>query len=773
MKKLYLILLLFLTGAFSTLLTSCEKNDENGDGGPVVVPENSFAYNNKVQPFGSALYVYDEVETTYTFYFSPSEGITTLEAMWQADDYLRIITALPSGDIDLTAAGNELAYKDITVSASTAGNIVSSSLQLRLPSLTEVKMEAKVETANGQTLDANYEGTCIRITEEREQGPAVELDTPIFSWYIGQSGAGTNDYYIAVGNAPFSIYQGTQFSLRSAGYALLLDCYFDSGDEWRTFPTGTFKNSVRYGDHTYHSTNSFMLQADDAGGYQQMPLTSDVVIEREGTITTITTAFIDGNGVEHQVSFTGDLRVGYGLAMPTNPHLMADIELEGFYAEGIYHGDLFESGSGLSEVVIYDEASDNNEEGGMAVRMLLASTKFLNPKTERKLVEDHYTRTTASNLSEIEQGTWAPVTELEIMGLVLPFGTYGITGDSSTETGYYAYANDGTIDVKELGGSEYEITFDLEAQTGYAIKGSFTGDVFLTDQSNDNDNDGSSTLTEDLHLDVDYIQQARCYPQTEIYVAGMGYIPVDEITTIGQPAAIAPCGYQYIDIGLATGTYEHDPTGEYVDPGKLHEGDIIRLDLLVEPGDQDKITTGTYTITRNRYLNTLQPGACYRGYQASDHIGTRWLYISSAIGNGKPRYYHDPNYMVQNGWLNIPSMTGYASLYEGTVTITKADGGDNWYTFEVNGEDVLHHKITGSWTGPVVLGGSDTPVADSGKHFDEEDSASSGSAGGDESDGASVKAEQQTLRHMKPVEGLRDYVTLPLDRRPVERVRFR
>lgn len=48
MKKLYLFLLLFLTGAFSTLLTSCEKNDENGGGGPVVVPENSFAYNNKV-----------------------------------------------------------------------------------------------------------------------------------------------------------------------------------------------------------------------------------------------------------------------------------------------------------------------------------------------------------------------------------------------------------------------------------------------------------------------------------------------------------------------------------------------------------------------------------------------------------------------------------------------------------------------------------------------------------------------------------------------------
>ena len=121
--------------------------------------------------------------------------------------------------------------------------------------------------------------------------------------------------------------------------------------------------------------------------------------------------------------------------------------------------------------------------------------------------------------------------------------------------------------------------------------------------------------------------------------------------------------------------------------------------------------------------------------------------------------------MVQNDWLNIPSMTGYASLYEGTVTITKADGGDNWYTFEVNGEDVLHHKITGSWTGPVVLGGSDTPVADSGKHFDEEDSASSGAI-----DGGSTT--QRELRK-KPIENLREYVTKPVESQPFKRAEFR
>lgn len=757
MKKLYLFLLLFLTGTFSATFTSCDSDDDGN--GPVIVPANSFAYNRSVQPFASILYVYDEVEGIYTFYFSPSEGITDLDDMWQANDYIRIITPMPAGDVNLLEEGNELSYNELIVSPATAENMVQNSLSLRLPKLSEVKMSLKVETADGQTLDANYSGTCIRITKEREQGPAVELDTPMFSWYIGKSSAGTNNIYMAMGNAPYSIYLGTQFSYKEDADALVLDCFIDSGDEWQTFPTGTFKSSVRYGDHTFHASNSYVLRYE-GGSYTQFPITSDVVIEREGNITTITTAYVDGYGVEHEVTFTGDLRVGNGLSMPQNAHLMRDIDFVGYYGEGTYHGDLFKCGSGISEVTIYNEASDNNEPDSYAVNLVLFSTKFLDPKNERKLVEDEYVYS-----ESYEQGTWMPTAELEVLGVIFPFGTYGVFADGSSQTGFYSYATGGTINIKELGNTDYEITFDLVAQSGYNIKGSFTGDIFLTDASNDDENDGSSTLTEDLHLDVDYIQQARCYPQTEIYVAGMGYIPVDEITTIAQPAAIAPCGYQYIDIGLATGTYEHDPTGEYVDPGKLHEGDIIRLDLLVEPGDQDKITTGTYTITRNRYLNTLQPGACYRGYQATDHIGTRWLYISSAIGNGKPRYYHDPNYMVQNDWLNIPSMTGYASLYEGTVTITKADGGDNWYTFEINGEDVLHHKITGSWTGPVVLGGSDTPVADSGKHFDEEDSASSGAI-----DGGSTT--QRKLRK-KPIENLREYVTKPVESQPFKRAEFR
>lgn len=119
---------------------------------------------------------------------------------------------------------------------------------------------------------------------------------------------------------------------------------------------------------------------------------------------------------------------------------------------------------------------------------------------------------------------------------------------------------------------------------------------------------------------------------------------------------------------MATGTYVPDPA--YNDPGKLVEGDIIRLDLLVNPGDDDKITPGTYNISPNRYPAQMWPGVCLRGAQEVDHIGTRWLFIGNAIGNGYPSHMKDPVF-VEDGPLNIPSMKGYASLYTGTVTIER------------------------------------------------------------------------------------------------------
>lgn len=265
------------------------------------------------------------------------------------------------------------------------------------------------------------------------------------------------------------------------------------------------------------------------------------------------------------------------------------------------------------------------------MKLTVIGPKFLDPKKERKLTPGTYTAATT-----YKKDTWMPAAEMTILGMVIPMGTYAAY-DDQTQNGQYSYGSEGTIEIEELANNHHRVTFEIEAQTGYVFKGSFEGDIPLEDQSDDSEDDGSSTLTEDLDMDLSYLEKAHCFPQTQIFVPGLGTIDVADLTTVTPPAPEA-CGYQFIDLGLATGTYKHDPTGEYNDPGKLVEGDIVRLDLLVEPGDEGKITPGTYTLSPNRYPAQMRPGVALRGYQGGEgHIGTRWLGIGSAIGNGYPQ----------------------------------------------------------------------------------------------------------------------------------------
>lgn len=766
MKKLYsLCMLLSVIGAGTLPLSSCTSNDEEGGTNPQIT-ENSFSYNNSVSTIGSVVYSYDEESRIYSIYFSPTSGIIDIEAMLLADDYILITTQTPTGNIDLTAqdSKNSVTYKSFKVSAENAANVTRSSLSLQLTSLTTVKMSLDAALATGETLTASYNGTCVRYTEESNLGEGIELNSPLFSWWRGGTNAGTNNYYIAASNVRASVQNGTQIGMSGPGYILIVDCYANTGAEWKTFPTGTFTESDSNADHTYYDSNSYVLYYDGQN-YTTMQLSSAVTITRDGNNTTITTTYLDQDGIDHPISFEGDLRVGNGTSIPKLPQLMADIDFKAYYAEGVYEGDIFEIGSGLTEISLIDEAGDNNQPNSYGLNLALFSTKFLNPKTECKVVPGTYKVSDSG-----DQGTWMPTSEMTILGMIIPTGTYAAftPEDDGSQTGYYSYPVEGTIDIKERGNNYYDITLDLVAQTGYTIKGGAENiQIYLEDQSKDDGNDGSSTLTGDLDLDLNHVKQANCFPQTKVYIVGLGWVDVDQITTVAAPAAPEECGYQYIELGMETGIYEHDPTGEYDDPGKLVAGDIFRIDLLVNPGDEDKITPGTYTVSPDRYLVSMWPGVCFRGYQAAEgHIGTRWLDISSAIGNGYPRYYHDKDYTVNNGWLNVPSVYNYASLYEGTVTVTKADGGENYFTFEIDGQDVLHHKIKGSWTGPVVLGTSNTPVVDSGKHFDAEKSSLTKKS---EKAAASEKKSKTNFPKM------RDYVSMSSQStvQPVPRATFR
>lgn len=666
----------------------------------------------------------------YTFYFSPTKGLVDLDAMLLADDYIKIVTNTPTGEIDLTSAGNSLVYKNLEVSSATADKVSRKSLSLQLTSTTTLEMNLDVAMTDGTSLLAAYDGLCFNGETGAD---AITLDKQIFFYYMGdaENGAGTSNYYLAVTNLEDWQGSGENFKPLSEGYILTLDFYGEKGDDWTAFPDGTFTESSGHEAQTYYSASaySFVTYCAASGTSTDLKLTGEpVTVTRNdnGTVT-VTAEFIDVDGNDRTITFTGELNISNGTFTSYLPQIGKDVYFDGIPTEerpgmgatANYYGDLYGVGSGLIEVLMYDTATANNIPGGYAMTVTFCTNTFNDTKNLR-IPEGTY------QVNEtMGQFTALPGSEVEIplFAMVLPSGTYASYTDE-TETGYYSYASGGTIKVSQSGDrGYYTLEFDLVTRDGYTITGAYNGDIEISDQSKDDGNDGSTNLEENVEMDLSYLPSASCFPRDQIYAAGLGMIDVDDIdnadlfTPVGQA-----CGYQVIDIGAATGYFEPNPL--FPERGKLHEGDVIRMDLLVEPGTEDRITPGTYTVTSNRYPAQMKPGVCVRGYTGTEgNDGTRYLALKNAIGNGFPygladEYktdeYRDEYFMI-DGPLNIASVDKFACIYEGTVTISKSDKGENWYTFDIDGKDVLKHTISGTWTGPVYLNGdTSSPVLPSG-----------------------------------------------------------
>lgn len=706
MKKFYPFCVLLSVMGICGLLSSCSSSDD-GDTPPPGIPENTFAYGDAQSKIGSVVYTVDQ-QKVYTFYFSPTQGLVDLEAMLLADDYLKIVTTTPTGAIDLTSDRNSLIYKKINISAADGDNVERASLTLQLTSLTTAKMSLDAAMKSGETLRAEYNGLCLKQDDQQGDNYDVTLTKQIFGYYMGpaKGNAGTEGYYIALTDAEFQV-QGTQFALSTNGYALVLNFYGNPGETWKDMPTGAFTDSGRFEDHTFDSAYSGVLCKDDSS-QELYTLVGPVRIERDAEDQVkITATFLDRNYREQTLIYQGPLKLGNSTLGVYLPQLERDITIEGAYAQGVYNGDVMENGTGLTEITIYDRKAENNEPNGCAMKIAVFAEKFINPTRERRLIPGTYKAATT-----YAQGTWMPTVEIQIMGMIIPMGTYAAY-DDGTQNGLYAYAAEGDIVIRQGSNkTQYTIEFDLKSLAGYSIRGSYTGEVYLEDQSSDNDNDGTSNLTGDYELNFSYLDRigknrADCYPQSEMWVRGLGTVPVS-----------TACEYSGREYGLqhiVIGRESYEFTDEYPEEkgvGKLVEGDIFEIDLLVEKGKEDRIAPGTYPITANRYPVYFYPGVCVCGYNC--YYGTSMMFITSAIGYGYPTGYYDPTYMASNDWLNIPTINKFASIYAGSVTVSKAEGGKNWYTISVDGRDVLKHRITGSWTGPIYLGGTDTPVVEAG-----------------------------------------------------------
>ena len=333
----------------------------------------------------------------------------------------------------------------------------------------------------------------------------------------------------------------------------------------------------------------------------------------------------------------------------------------------------------IESINIYDETYDTEEgQGGLAAALVVFNDLFGNPK--EAVIKPHEYLVNTS----FQWGSWMPAVEIPMEGLVFPLGTY-VQLDDGTSFGQFSYGKEGIIKIEAAGTAQgedgkiepvYKIEFNLTSKDGFTLKGSYTGVIPITDASDDkSDDDGTSTLERDYDMDLSKIKKAHYYTSDQVYIQGIGYKP---ISSYG-------CGLQFINIGIE---WVGDHLEDFVDrePG----GDIIRLELVTEPGKENEITPGTYEVTEQRWPAFIKPGVMMRGIMLNGVLsGSRWMHQIAKIG--------DDNKVFEY-------MDAHALLYDGQVTITKVEGEgkENWYRFEFDGICVRKHHVRGTWEGPVV-----------------------------------------------------------------------
>lgn len=235
------------------LLWSCRKpSDEtpgngNGNGGtpePVEL-EDQILYGKEKADIKSV--IYRDQDGLYTFWFSPSEGITSVSDAEEAGDALVISLSDPSGAVDMEDNLAELTYSDIHVLPASAGDVGSFSLSLDLSAPDKVKLSLDLEMASGKTLRAEYDNVCAEAEEPASPlENQYELDGEIFP--IGSAVAW---YSVSANTTEWTFYTGSGVTEPSGEAAIKISVTggpasmkADLGDtEAVSLVCGTFSNT--------------------------------------------------------------------------------------------------------------------------------------------------------------------------------------------------------------------------------------------------------------------------------------------------------------------------------------------------------------------------------------------------------------------------------------------------------------------------------------------------------------------------------------------------
>ena len=209
MKKSYLSGLRVLTWAMQLAagsFVSCSDDNEGKDG-PTPPPDpvelnDQFEYDGG-DPVDIKSAIYEVQDTDlYTFYLSPSNGVTGMDDMTAVNDFLRIAVRNPKGTVNTETDEFEIAYKDITVNRNTLKTDVEKvSLQADLVAETsKLNLHVEVTMKSGKTLLARYNNTCTEavpaeLTNQYELDKTVTGIGSAVEWHDAAAAATTYCFY--------------------------------------------------------------------------------------------------------------------------------------------------------------------------------------------------------------------------------------------------------------------------------------------------------------------------------------------------------------------------------------------------------------------------------------------------------------------------------------------------------------------------------------------------------------------------------------------------
>lgn len=355
---------------------------------------------------------------------------------------------------------------------------------------------------------------------------AVELADKQFGLYYGdRNGNETGVYYVVLSDAMcFRAGFGNPY-MDSEGDMLVLEFNGPLAEDELNprIPEGTYVvGATKSGESTIDPTRSYVQRfvgnvqskyeiksgsitvgASQSGGYDLY--TTDLVISKAGQDYSV------------RYSYNGDILLeDYMLVAPSQVGLKEDVvDMPFADAEGGYYGNLYGYGTANYMITLNTRGFADDDSNTLPGMMLVLNLFDELPSgDDKKIVITPGTYTVQTYMNAAVGTMLYGLTMSDSSGASSPFGTffYQITADGQQSV---EFIDAGTLKVDHDddadGDGDYKYTFEYDftsSAAGRGYRGSWVGEVHVTDLSTDSDRVILSTLEDDVYCDMSKVETA-------------------------------------------------------------------------------------------------------------------------------------------------------------------------------------------------------------------------------------------------------------------------